>query len=48
MKHPASFNEIMNFKQYKAANLAFYVLGILPNWLTVSIITIIAKYKKLL
>ena len=48
MKHPASLLEIMTFKRYKMANLAFYVLGVLPGWLTVFIITVIAKYKHLL
>lgn len=48
MKHPASFMEIMAFKKYKMANLAFYMLGIMPGWLTVTIITIIAKYKHLI
>ena len=48
MKHPASLLEIMTFKKYKMANLAFYVLGVLPGWLTVFIITVIAKYKHLL
>ena len=42
MKHPASLLEIMTFKRYKMANLAFYVLGVLPGWLTVFIITVIA------
>lgn len=48
MKHPASLKEILEFKKYKWANLAFYTLGILPSWLTVTIISIIAKYKHLI
>ena len=48
MIHPASFKEIIKFKKYRIANLAFYSLSILPSWMTVAIITIIAKYKRLL
>lgn len=48
MTHPATLKEILNFKQYKFANLAFYSLGILPSWMTIGIILLIAKYKHLL
>lgn len=48
MIHPASLKEIINFRKYRIANLAFYSLSILPSWMTVAIITIIAKYKRLL
>lgn len=48
MKHPASLVEILKFRKYKWANLAFFTLGVLPSWLTVSIISIIAKYKHLI
>ena len=48
MIHPATLSEIMNFRRFKLANLAFYSLGVLPSWLTVTIITIVAKYKHLL
>lgn len=48
MTHPATLKEILGFKKYKLANLAFYSLGILPSWMTVGIILLIAKYKHLL
>lgn len=48
MTHPATLHEILHFKKYKLANLAFYFLGILPSWITVGIILLIAKYKHLL
>lgn len=48
MTHPATLNEILHFKKYKLANLAFYSLGILPSCMTVGIILLIAKYKHLL
>lgn len=48
MKHPASFSDILRFKKYKMANLAFYTLGILPSKITIAIITLIAKHKHLL
>lgn len=47
MRHPASFSEIMRFKKYRVANLAFFMLGIMPSWLTVCVISLIAKYKRI-
>lgn len=48
MMHPATFKEILSFKKYRFANLAFYTLGVLPSWMIIGIIMIIAKYKHLL
>jgi len=48
MKHPATFKEILHFKKYRFANLAFYTLSVLPSWMIIGIIMIIAKYKHLL
>ena len=44
----ATLKEVFNFKHYKFANHAFYSLSILPNWMTLGIILLIAKYKQLL
>lgn len=48
MKHPASFTEILRFKKQRLYNLAYYALGTLPAWLTVCLITIVAKTKRIL
>lgn len=48
MTHPATLHEILGFKKYKSANLAFYMLSVLPSQMTVGIILLIAKYKHLL
>lgn len=45
LKHPLSIKEILTFKKYRCVNIAFYMLGIIPAFLTTSIITIIGKKK---
>ena len=45
LKHPLSIKEILAFKKYRCINIAFYMLGIIPAFLTTSIITIIGKKK---
>jgi len=48
MKHPISFFEIIRFKKHKTVNLGFYTIGIMPNWISASIVTCIAKFKHLI
>jgi glycosyltransferase involved in cell wall biosynthesis len=48
MKHPASLLEILRFKKHCLVNLLFYVIGILPSWLSAAIVIGIAKKKKLI
>ena len=45
LKHPLSIKEILTFKKHRCINIAFYMLGIIPAFLTTSIITIIGKKK---
>lgn len=48
MKHPASFREIIGFKQRKMENLVLLIFSMLPSSLGVTLIKLIAKYKGLL
>lgn len=48
MESPFSFVEIIHFKRHKLENLIFYLLGILPTFISLWLIIITAKYKKLL
>lgn len=38
MKHPASFSDIIGFKHKRKENLFFYLLGILPSFITTKLI----------
>lgn len=46
LKHPLSIKEILTFKKYRFINIAFYILGIIPTYITTSIITTIGKKKR--
>lgn len=46
MKHPLKINEILSFKKHKMANIIFYVIGVLPSFLSVYIINTLGKKKK--
>lgn len=46
MSHPIPFCEIIRFKKYKFVNIGFYIISVLPAWLSVSIIKFIGKKKK--
>jgi glycosyltransferase involved in cell wall biosynthesis len=48
LKHPASLYEIFCFKKYRTINLFYYLLGILPAYFSMNIITLIGKRKKLI
>lgn len=48
MRHPLPLGEIMRFKQYKTENLIFWTTGIMPSSLSVFLLTIIGKAKRLL
>ena len=45
LKHPLPIKEILRFKKYKMINIAFYLLGVIPAFLTTSILTTIGKKK---
>ena len=45
LKHPLPIKEILRFKKYKIINIAFYLLGVIPAFLTTSILTTIGKKK---
>lgn len=48
IQHPLSLFEIMRFHNYKSINLLFWVTGHLPSLISVLIIQIIGKVKKLI
>ena len=48
MTHPAALSEIIHFRRHRLYNLAYYALGKMPGWLTVLIMTAIAKQKRIL
>lgn len=45
LKHPLSIKEILRFKKYRMINIAFYLLGVIPAFMTISILTTIGKKK---
>jgi len=45
LKHPLTIKDILTFKNYRLLNIAFYMLGKVPAFLTTSIITTIGKKK---
>lgn len=47
MKHPASFSKIVSFQKVRLENLFLYFLGQLPAFLSVLLISCLAKAKKL-
>jgi glycosyltransferase involved in cell wall biosynthesis len=48
MQHPANIKEIVFFKKYRLVNIGFWILGVLPPFLSVFIIKAIAKRKNLI
>jgi hypothetical protein len=48
MASPLGFTEILGFKTAKWPNLALYMLGILPSGLSVLLIHIIGKQRRLI
>lgn len=43
MQHPADFSEILKFKQQRNINLLFWLMGVLPPALSVSIMKVLGK-----
>ncbi len=48
IRHPLPFNDILRFKQYKTENLMFWMIGRMPSSISVFLLTMIGKAKKLL
>lgn len=48
IRHQLSFWDIIRFHHYRAINLMFWIIGVLPPSLSVFMITIIGKAKKLI
>lgn len=48
IRHPLSWNEIIKFKDYKSINLIFWLLGKLSPSISVAIIKMIGKSKRLI
>ena len=47
IKHPASFFEILSFRQRRLQNIILYLLGKLPACITLLLIRLFSKYKGL-
>ena len=45
LKHPLPIKEILRFKKHRMINIAFYLLGVIPAFMTISILTTIGKKK---
>ncbi len=45
LRHPATFRQIFSFRRYKAANMAFWLLGKLPAGIMVAAIKAVGKKK---
>ena len=45
LKHPLPITDILRFKKYRMINIAFYLLGVIPAFMTTSILTTIGKKK---
>ena len=48
IRHPLPFGDILRFKQYKTENLMFWMIGKMPSSISVFLLTMIGKAKKLL
>lgn len=48
MKHPIGLLEILKFKKYRIVNFGFWLIGTLPAYFTVLLLTIVGKHKKML
>lgn len=48
IRHPLSWKDLLKFKQYKSINLMFWLLGNLPPSVSVAIIKIIGKSRRLI
>ena len=48
MRHPLSLSEIIRFKQQRLKNIGFYIIGVLPPSISVTLIKFIGKKKHLL
>ena len=48
MRHPLLLCDILRFKQYKTENLVFWIIGRMPSSLSVFLLTMIGKTKKLI
>ena len=48
MRHPIGFWEIIHFKNYKIANLGFWLIGALPPAISVFAQKLLGKHKHLL
>lgn len=48
IRHPLPFGDILRFKQYKTENLMFWMIGKMPSSISVFLLTMIGKAKRLL
>ena len=48
MRHPLKFRDIIRFKKYRAINILFGIIGILPTWLSVKVLIMLGKTKNLI
>lgn len=48
MQHPVSWKKILRFKKCRATNLMFWFLGILPSSISIAIIKLVGKFRRLI
>jgi hypothetical protein len=46
LKHPATLFEIVHFQRYKAFHLFFYIIGVLPSFISVRVLYVLGKIIK--
>lgn len=46
LKHPATLSEILKFKRYKYFHIFFYVISVLPSFLSVGMSYVVGKIMK--
>ncbi len=48
MQHPVSWKKILRFKKCRSINLMFWFLGILPSSISIAIIKLVGKFRRLI
>lgn len=46
LKHPATLSEIVHFQRYKPFHLFFYLIGVLPSFISVRVLYVLGKIIK--
>lgn len=48
MQHPLRLKDIIKFKEYKGINLLFWMIGMIPAFMSFATIRVIGKYKRII